>query len=707
MDEPWNEPAVDSSWSPDPSDHCIDLCTALVTSALAGDEAGLMVAQQQLIEYIAATPTDPEHNDAAAFVLDAILEELFEEHDPTDEFGSILVAIADLAAELRSGGMAALVVDLGYALVEQVPELCKVASLTALRGAPFDHWSHDEDQELVFHLHMVRGVAHAEAGDTHGTLAALRTAHRWAPPADLAAVELMLAEGELGLLHEIEAADWALRSAASEQAYGGSLDDDDHLAIAVYQLRAIHNHAAREPAARTRERLDFVLAHSDWLGPDPATSILFAAKARFEAGRRDWDAARAALALAARAAEQDDEFRAEIKVLEVAILFGEGDFAEASRAIRAAAPVVALGTPEQRYELASMLDALGRSFGRGRQPLNPAVDIELGPTADEAAWWGISAADLERLRSTEKLAAALQDRMQVLASEVNAGVPTIESAAHFARLAADARRLNSGQQLVAALVMHTIATIPIDVDAAQVLLHQAKDAFQRAAESPEGILAVTPMRVMIDLIELLFDTRDEPATRASLRGLLDRELDAGRTFLASGVANAYAAAVATGPDKVLAVRAALISLELHRQVRLGLPSSVERAAFDLQTGQDPARAAYRAVERLNDQRVIAELIEYRLAQSMPVAPATATPERQSLEQAARLLEDNDIPDVSANWGPCDPASTNRAPTPQHPQDDDILIARPARVRMPWGEIALQSYLDSSEVATVVDLQVTS
>lgn len=707
MDETWNEGAVDSSWSPDPSDHCIDLCTALVTSALAGDEAGLTVARQQLIEHVTATPTDPERHDEAAFILDAILDEMLAEHDPTDEFGRLLVTIADLTAELRSGGMASLVVRLGYALVEQVPELCKVASLAALRGAPYDDWSRDEEQGLVFHLHMVRGVAHAEAGDTQGTLAALRTAHRWAPPTDLAAVELMLAEGELGLLHEIEAADWALRSAASEQAYGGSLNDDDHLTIAVYQLRAIHNQAAREPAARTRERLDFVLAHSDWLGPDPATGILFAAKARFEAGRRNWDAARTALARAARTAEQDDEFRAEIKVLEVAILFGEGDFAEASHAIRAAAPVVALGTPEQRYELASMLDALRRSFGRGRQSQNPQLDIELSPAADEDAWWGISAADLEQLRATEKLATALHDRMQILASEVNAGVPTIESAAHFARLAAEARRLDSGQQLVAALVMHTIATIPIDVDAARTLLKHAKDAFQQAAENPEGILAITPMQVMIDLIEMLFDTRDEPTTRASLRALLDRELDAGRTFLAAGVANAYAAAVATGPDKELAVRAALISLELHQQVRLGLPSSVERAAFDLQTGQEPARAAYRAVERLNDQRAIAELIEYRLAQSMPVAPATATPERQSLEHVARLLDDDDVPDVSAIWERHDPASANRTPPPPRPQDDDILITRPARVRMPWGEIALQRYLDSSEVTAIVDLQVTS
>jgi hypothetical protein len=124
---------------------------------------------------------------------------------------------------------------------------------------------------------------------------------------------------------------------------------------------------------------------------------------------------------------------------------------------------------------------------------------------------------------------------------------------------------------------------------------------------------------------------------------------------------------------VLALRSELITL----------PSSAERAAFR-DTYHKMADIAIRAVAATGDHRLVAELLEELQAQSIPRPPADGD---KSLSLNSLVF------DLAGSAAPM-PARTGewvRADAEQ-----ETLLAGSARIRMPWGSIALEPYHEEAD-----------
>lgn len=114
-----------------------------------------------------------------------------------------------------------------------------------------------------------------------------------------------------------------------------------------------------------------------------------------------------------------------------------------------------------------------------------------------------------------------------------------------------------------------------------------------------------------------------------------------------------------------------------------LPSSAERAAF---RNSYPliVEVAIRAVATTGDQQLMAELLEELHAQSMPLPPVSGA-ENRSLSSLMFGLAVGLI-----SPGVAEPGRESRTEAEQ-----DTLLAPSARIRMPWGTIALEQYHDSA------------
>lgn len=429
--------------------------------------------------------------------------------------------------------------------------------------------------------------------------------------------------------------------------------------------------ATREIAAGLRIALD----RPAWI-PEPLTVSDYAcAVAWMDFARDDLSLLESTMAKAP-GPFSDPDLEAQAALLRVMVAFTHFDAAGMERELRLAAPLVTRsGKPgivtayrlvaeqvsrarsgRSMTDSAAESDALQASYGR-----RPSAETRLFQDAVDA----FSAI----LNGTERaVSAELRGRFDVWCTQdAHAGVDQFSDAALWALGAA-------------------VAMSFAEYEVAGRRMQRARAA--KAALGPESVQGQWLDLFLNGLVPSLEGRGDKRTAADATRAIADRYRESGN-HLGAFVADAQSALLLLDRDPDAALESAVRALAYRAEQEATLAGSSERS--DLRRSErDLVSCALRAADRLQEPRVLAELIEFLRAQEMPIVP---DPDDVGGLPLAILLPPAAVGDAQGR----SPIGTGA--------EDAISLPRPRPVRMPWGGDGLPGLGGEGLTGPAVDLVV--
>lgn len=601
--------------------------------------------------------------------------------------GVVLDEAGWLSGQRGTPIMAQLVLELCELLQQRIPRDV-IAAIDRLRmhlnddPRLRDQMFDDGNTDL---LDWLAGHAWVELEDAAQARQCFVRAHRVATPDHRPVLKFMIANCTADLGQVYEAADWAVSAVESAEALGGDVDPDFIESAAELVAAALSAlHTDERPGGALDRCQEAYLSRPEWFIPRLGKALYLAAAAELQSDRGDTAAAWQLVQEAEGACQEEpDDVRAEVALTKATISFATGRVDQVLEVVRQSAASVSRGSRAQQARLSALAAALMSTLGQtdpARQELarlpfarmNQVCDLD-GEDADTRESFAMSmAADLLDLVHETVTSAQLQHLPKALV--------------HRWLELAD-RLTKAGPELGAALLPFAamVTRAAGQPDLAQVLVARAKSlgaSSDLAGGFGRGFSEFATVAEQIAVGDL-------DAILSSQSGAIESSKSSNE-FLAAVLTlmHTLTLRLAAAPSRQL-FAAACAALQAHARWRAALPSSVERLAFDARLATI-LPIAYESLAELGDPRLITEFIEFVRSQAMPEATATATATSVSMQ---RLITELGAADV------CD------SPAPLLPLDDEIVLGRPAQVRMPWGTIALAEFLDSAADA-IIDLDVS-
>lgn len=464
-------------------------------------------------------------------------------------------------------------------------------------------------------------------------------------------------------------------------------EEGEQLLLEVYaELEAAVEREA-EPD-EVAELLYWLLAHEQWL-PDTANYdwILLTFIRQLLLLNELGEALAAREHLDLELVESDPAMHAEHLLHTVAIARMKGDIREVQRLLRESADVIA-ASPEEEHRM--MFGSIVRGLGF------MVSDVTSG--LRERAVRGLGSGHPE-LEVAERVLAGLT-RMQAGDTSVQLENELVEVA-----------RSHDEHGLVEATAFALYAAAMVasqraDPRAAAARAHEARQVL-----CSRQATAQSPMRPFIEhsYATLLAGLGRKALARLVLDNLV-RNPALSDADLILGLAHLTSAFLALEDDPWSGLGAALTAHALLTRVRDSLPAAGERRSIDPMLGA-AAEAALRAVARIDDPWVTAEVIEHLRAQGLPGAPAP---------DASTAVGDGGVGDgvvgpgagvlgaVTPVWALLDVVgvpTTRPAWATEHEDEPALLTGARPRVRMPWGDSLVTPMLAPHRDGQIVAIHV--